>query len=318
MKNRMAYFFAVALLFPALVFAEGRTVTLEDARALALANSRTLAKYNLAVQSALLDEKAHTYSLFPAPSLGLSAGANLWNAGKAPPSTPFDSFGAGASAGVTQKIFEGGRSLLLKAINGMTTEMARQDALAEYFNVLEEADNAYYAALEASASLEAEEAALETAALSLSIAEIRQASGTITQGDYLKALADREERENARNQARRNLALCAAKLKSLTGLGENPAPEQVDFGGYEEAILRLGTISDEETDSLYGKLLGSAAVGNPSLASARLSDRRAEKNVSLARRSYAPSLSASFSTGIDYSSTGGLEASAGGGCPYPL
>jgi outer membrane protein TolC len=140
----------------------------------------------------------------------------------------------------------------------------------------------------------------------------------INQGDYLKALADKEDRENSRNQARRNLTLNAAKLNTLTGLTGTPELEQIDFDAYEELIQRLGGISDEEADALYDRLWETIAQTNPSLARAALNNRRAEKSLSLARRDYSPTVSATiFTTGINYSTAGGLaggfSSSSGGG-----
>jgi len=37
----------------------------------------------------------------------------------------------------------------------------------------------------------------------------------INQGDYLKVMADKETRENSRNQARQNLSLSIMKLKRV-------------------------------------------------------------------------------------------------------
>lgn len=291
------------------VSAEG--IDLERVRELALANSRSLARYNLAVRNNMLTERGQLYSNLPSLSLSGSASMNLWSAGDTPLDNPFDTFSTGVNVSVSQKIFEGGKSLVLKAINEITTEMSRKDALAEYFNVLDSADNAYYAVLEAAAALEAEEFSLQTAELSLSMAEVRQASGMINQGDYLKALAEKESKTASLNQARRNLALNVTKLKALTGLGEISGAEQVDFDGYGELILRLGNISDAEANALYAELWKLLAAANPSLAKAGLTSQKADKNLSLAKRDYSPSLSASFSTGLNYSPNNGLEKSAG-------
>ena len=292
------------------VFAE--TIGLEEVRALALANSRSLAKYNLGIQSALLDEKSRVYSNLPSLSLGASASMSLWSAqNSAPIENPFDTFSAGASFGVSQRIFEGGKSIYQKAINEIATESARLDVQAEYFNVLDSADSAYYAVLEAAATLEAEEASLEASLASLAIAEIRQASGMINQGDYLKALAEKETRENSRNQARRNLSLSITKLKALIGLSGLPELEQIDFSGYEELIQHLGNISDEEADALYNQFWKLLAAANPSLAKSSLARNRAEKNLSMTKSGYSPTLSASFSTGLNYTIDRGLEYSGG-------
>ena len=314
MKKKMRFMIpllAAAFHFAVPVFAAAETLSIEQARGLALANSRSLAKYNLAVQSGALDEKAQLYTNFPSLSLGASASMSLWSAGGTPQESPLDTFKAGANVSVSQKIFQGGKSLVQQAIKELATESARQDALAEYFNVLDSADSACYAVMEAAADLDAAESALQNAVVSLSIAEVRQSTGIINAGDYLKALADKESRENTRNQARRTLALNTAKLKALIGLAEAPQVEEVDFSGYEEMILRLGTISDAEADSLYGEMREIAVAANPSLAKAGLSSRRAEQNFSLAKRDFSPSLSASFSTGLNYTLNNGMEMSGG-------
>ncbi|MDR1319466.1 MAG: TolC family protein [Treponema sp.] len=301
----------LAVLFPALVFSEGENLSLEQARALALANSQSLAKYRLAVRSGVLDERSQLYANLPSLSLNAGASVNLWDPEGMPQENLSDSFNASAGVSVSQKIFEGGKSLVLRDIYSINTEITRKDALAEYFTVLDSADRAYYAVLEAGANLAEEESSLETAALSLSIAELRRESGMIGPGDYLKALADKETREASRNQARRTLSLNAAKLKSLTGFGETPRPEAVDFAGYEETIRRLSAIPDEKIEALYAEFWSILAAKNPGLAKAGLSGARAEKNLSLAKRDYSPSLSASFSTGLSYTRLTGPEANSG-------
>jgi outer membrane protein len=287
-------------------------INLHSIRVLALSNSRSLAKYNLSVQSSLLDERSRVYSNLPSLSAGASASVSLWNAGNAEPvANPFDTFSSGASVSVSQKIFEGGKSVIQKAINEIAVESARNDALAEYYSVLEGADSAYYAVLEAMATLEAEESSLESSVISLAIAEIRQTSGIINQGDYLKALADKEARENSRNQARRNLSLNTAKLKAITGLEVVPPLEKTEPDAYQALIERLGTISDEKADSLYTQFLKLLSSNNLSLARASLARERSQKNLSMAKSGYLPSLGASFSTGLNYTPDRGLEMSGG-------
>ena len=292
------------------LFAE--PVSLEQVRSLALANSRSLAKYDLSIRSTALDEQSRVYSNLPSLSLGASASMSLWSAENAAPiENPFDTFRAGASFSVSQRIFEGGKTLVEKAINELKSESARKDALAEYFNVLDTADSAYYAVLEASATLEAAESSLMTVMTSLSIAEIRQATGMLNQGDYLKALADKESSENSRNQARRNLSLAITKLKAITGFPGAIEPEDIDFSGYEGLIGHLGNSSDEDSDLLYSEFWKHLSVSNPSLAKASLARSQAEKSVSLSKRAYSPSLSASFSTGLNYTQADGLQRSGG-------
>jgi outer membrane protein len=285
-------------------------MTLEQVRTLALANSRSLAKYDLAFQSGLLDEKAQTYSNFPSLSLGVSASVGLWDKNGPDGGMIRDSLSTGASFSISQKLFNGGKSLVLKRINDIAAAITRTEALAEYYAVLETADAAYYAVLQAGANLEAAESSLRTAVLALSVAEVRRANGMIKEGDYLQSQAEKESKENSRNQARRDLQLGYAKLKNLTGLAGLPVLETVNMEVYEALLSRLSGLQDEEAESLYADLW-KASARNPSLVKAGLSGRRAEQNVSLAKRDYAPSLSASFSTGLNYSADGGFEPGSG-------
>jgi adhesin transport system outer membrane protein len=289
-----------------------QTINLEQVRTLALANSRSLTKYNLAITNTLLDEKSRIFQNLPSLSLGANASMDIWN-NNGIVENPLGTINAGVSIGVshTQKIYDGGKTSIQKAINEIASESSRKDALAEYFNVLDSADNAYYAVLEAMATLQAEESSLQTALTSLSIAEVRLASGMINQGDYLKAMADKESRENSRNQAKRNLTLNMTKLKAIIGLSDLPDLEQIDFSGYETLISRLGNISDQEADSLYGELWKAIVSSNPSLSRSALSNQRAEINLSSAQRAYLPTLSASLSAGLNYSLKNGLEPSGG-------
>ena len=290
-----------------------QSVGLEEVRTLALANSRSLARYNLDIQSSILSEKSHIYTMLPSITAGYSAAMSYldrdWGL-----VNPIDTFNSGLDVSVTQIIFAGGKNFLQRAINGIATESIRKSALAEYFSVLDAVDNAYYAVLEAAATLTAEESSLQTALANLAMAEIRHANGMINLGDYLRALAEKEARENARNQARRSLVLSRTRLRSLTGLADTVELEDITFDAYEDVIQLLAGISDEEADALYGRLWEILAAANPSLARAALNNQRAQMNLSITKRDYAPVISATiFSSGIGYAVDSGFGTSSGGG-----
>jgi outer membrane protein TolC len=126
----------------------------------------------------------------------------------------------------------------------------------------------------------------------------------MNRGDYLRALSEKETAENSRNRARRDLSLSKTKLSALTGLAELPAPEAVDFGVYEPLFVVLYSIEDEKIDVLSGTLWNRAAAANPALLNAGLSGRNAEYNYSLSKRDFSPTISASFSTGFNFTSRG--------------
>ncbi|GHV01546.1 hypothetical protein FACS189485_00120 [Spirochaetia bacterium] len=304
-------FLILAIAFSSVYFIEAETLTLEQARLLALTNSRSIAKDNLAIKNSKLTEQSQFYTNLPSLSLGANAAMTLWNSDGMGEKNLADTLTAGASLSVSQKLFNGGKSLVQKAINSIAVDMAEKDALADYFAVLNAADTAYYELLQAAASLESAESALQTAELSLSIAEVRSQSGMMNPGDYLQALAEKESKENARNQAKRDLLLKGVKIRNLTGLKEVPVLEALDFEAHEALITGLALLTETETDVLYANLLRTSAANNPTLAKAVLANQQAEKNVVLAARDYSPSLSVSFSTGLNYSVANGLEPSTG-------
>jgi outer membrane protein TolC len=291
--------FMMMVVLPVSAFA----LNLEAARELALANSRSLAKVNMTVESAQIDEKIQVYNMLPSLSLGAQASANIWGE----PAIQ-DSFSSGLNFSVNQQLYNGGKSTLLRSINAISTEITRQEALAEYFAVLDAVDAAYFGALEAGAALEAAESAREAAALALEIAEIRLEGGMISYGDYLQALAEKESKETAWNQSRRDLTLNKAKLRSLTAQAEAPEVEEVDFAVYEELMLKMAGLSDEGAAAFLGVFRETSAVNNPGMMKAALQNQQAEQSVTLARRDYLPSLSAGLSTGLNYSVPNGFEA----------
>ena len=309
--KKLIIFFSQILFFVLGLSAE--TINLEQVRTLALLNSRTLERTNMALRSSLLEERNQFFSRLPSISMGYNARINYldndWGF-----VDPIDTFNSSLNLEISYRIFDGGRNLIQRDLSAISTESARRDALAEYFNVLDSVDSAYYEVLEAIATLESEESTLQTAIFSLSMAEIRQASGMINQGDYLRALADKELRENSRNQARRNLSLAITRLNSLTGLPYLPPLEQINFSHYEVLINHLGNITDGEADILYGRLWSAVSASNLSLARAVLNSQRAELNHSITKRESAPVITASIiSPSISYSTEHGFRNQSGAG-----
>jgi outer membrane protein TolC len=288
-------------------FIGAETLTLDQARILALANSRSLAKYNLTIQTNRLTERSEFYDKLPKLSLTASTGLTFLNADGIVKEVTAETLNPSVNLGVSKEIlFQGGKSLVQKAIDSIDAEVTRKEAQAVYYTVLDEVDSAYYSLLKAAASLESAESALRTVELSLSTAEVRSANGMMSPGDYLQAQYQKEVKENARNQAARTLLLEGVKMRNLTGLKEAPVPEAIDFAACEELIQRLAVLTDAEADALYTGLLKTVAVNNPALAKAILANQKAEKNVTLAKRDYSPSLTIGLSAGVGYSAVQGF------------
>jgi outer membrane protein TolC len=142
----------------------------------------------------------------------------------------------------------------------------------------------------------------------------------INQGDFLRALADKEMRENSRNQARRNLTISLNRLRTLTGRNDITGVEEINFEIYEELIQYLANISDEDESFLFNTFWNVIVGSNPALAKAGLRTERAEKSLTHTRREYAPTIRATvFSSDFRflpwYNSTGNSGISITGSIP---
>ncbi|MCL2230442.1 MAG: TolC family protein [Treponema sp.] len=290
------------------LFAQG--LNLEEARALALASSRTLARHNIAIQTSVLNERNQLYSMLPQVSASLNASSSYlrnWEF-----INPIENMTAGVSFSVTQVLFRGGRSFLERAIQLIETESIRLEAMSAYFGVLDSVDREYYSVLEAGAALEAAELSLEAANLSLAIAEIRHQSGILNMGDYLEALAEKEAKENSRNQARRSLTLAKNRFNIITGITEPVELEPVGFENYEEALVFLSSVSDEDSVLLFENFWNLIKETNPSFARAVLNNERAQKNHTGTLRSYAPTIEAEiFSSTFNFLPNNNSRSSGG-------
>jgi outer membrane protein len=291
-----------------------QTISLEQARILALQNSRSLAQSNLSLQNSKLSERSSSvlYSWLPSLNASYNISANYLDKEKFV--NPIDSLSANASLSISisQTFFDG--SSIQRKQKSFTTESARRSTLTEYYTVLDNIDNAYYAVLEATANLEAAESSLQTAIFSLSMAEIRQEGGIINLGDYLSALADKERYENSRNQARRTLTIRMTTFRNLTGITGAVELKEINFSPYEDLLLRLAGISDEEADALYSECFKILALVNPSLASSASNIQTAEMELSLAKRNFFPTISVGVNLNvgrIDYSASATPASAAG-------
>jgi outer membrane protein TolC len=104
------------------------------------------------------------------------------------------------------------------------------------------------------------------------------------------------------------------RFRNLTGITGPVELSPVDLSVYEDVLVRLSSISDEEAQALYEEFRRRFASSNTTLARAALNNRRAQYNHSLTRRDWVPTISATiFSTGLGYSVSGGFDATSSGG-----
>jgi outer membrane protein len=269
---------------------------LEAARRGALARSSALKKAGVDVTTALLDEKGEGYAFYP--SIAAKAGLSLSLA-----SPVSASVSAGLDLG--EKLYDGGRSRIQAAIDRLATAGARTQARSAALAAVQAAEQAYWAVLEADASIGAAMSDLEASRTAQGLAEAKFAAGTIIGAELLKAKADLASKEVALAQARSARMAASARLASLTGLDAGASLEDADFSALEGLMERIAKLDEAGIAALVARVLDSAALHNPDLEAARLLARKAGLAVDLARTASLPSLGASLGSQLTLRSGSG-------------
>lgn len=307
--------FAIVSFAAAPLCAEGNEVsstaaevmTIEEARELALANSKTLQKALLSVDSALLAEKAQSYTQLPQPSLSVNGGLSYPVSSG---SSLASGLGVSANVSVTQNIYEGGKNKILAAIDSLATQSARSSARAEYLSVLESTDAAYYGVLEAQAAVDAAEQDLAASKLHQDIAQAKFDAGIVIKSTVIEAQAETAEKQTALSQARKTLLVELATLKKLTG--KSAKPKEIAFATYDTPMAKLSALDDTSADAFVGKLYATALTNNPTLSTYSLALSQAQKQVDVAKAAYLPTVAASLSHTASYSASDGLDLASDG------
>jgi outer membrane protein len=285
-----------------------KALDLEAARAGALKSSAALRKAGIAVDSALATEAVQRAAALPSLGASLSLAPQL--SGGATSSSGATSYGSiSASLSSSMTIWNGGKNAILLAIDALATEAARASAREAYFSAVEDADTAYYAALSARDAADAAKADLDAAALSLSIAQAKLETGTITKAALLKAQAELASKETALGLARNSLQSAMVKLSSITGQGLPFELAAVDFDSYAELMSRLSELDDSGLEAFVGAASASGLKNNPSIATAKATVDKARLAMDSAKADYLPTVSASASAGAKYAIAGTLTPS---------
>ena len=216
--------------------AQGRGIPLRgsEVRSLAISQSNTLKKALLSVDSALLEEKLQSYSRLP--SLSANAGAGL----SYPQASLPGSLGASAGITVSQTIYSGGKSALAAAIDSLSTQAARQQARSEYFTVLQKADDAFSAVIEAQSSVAAAAGDLQAARTHQSLAEAMLEAGTTTRASYLKTEAETAAAETSADRGPRAAFGCLRPAVRPDGSATAHEPGRSGYRHHYGAQAEIG------------------------------------------------------------------------------
>jgi outer membrane protein len=277
-----------------------------QAREAALSSSVELKKLNLSLQSSKLDKQSFYFRYLPSLSANISAALPfLETPEQSGEKTILDKLSSSAGLGLTEQVtlFDGGKTKIAKELLNLQTASLEYQQIAAIYSLLDSVDTAFYNGLEAEAALEAAKLNFEISSTAEEGSEIKYNNGMLSRSDYLRAKSEKIAGENSVIEAERNLMLAILKLTNITGLKEIAGIEKIDFSLYETFVEKLSALNNDDIEQIYKNIKEIFLLKNPQQNQAALTLRRAEKNLSSAKRNYFPTISASASGELSYALT---------------
>jgi outer membrane protein TolC len=275
---------------------------LEEIRRAAASSSPALKKLELSRRNQALKNMEAYIKYIPVPAASASASYPLLEDS---PSPPRDRLSAGIRFSISENlsVYDGGRSRIERSSLGLEGLSLDAETQAEFFAVIEEADNRYFSCLEAAAALKTAELQMDISSLTMEIAEIRRSGDVLSPGDYYLALADRAAAEGSLASAQTGLFLAKTRLEQLSGIDNIEALLPVNFDDYEDLFTGISRWTMEEITDRCQTLRTGLSSRSPALKSAYLALKQAENSYALSKSAFLPSLdlSLAFNLGYDFS-----------------
>jgi len=284
---------------PSPVPVAAQMLSLQKARELTLLKSASLRKAELAVDAASLVKKAQDYDFLPSLSASVG-GSSDYGSGM----TLAESLSATANVEASATVFDGGKNAALSKKYSLATDAARESLRATRVSLIGSADSAFFAVLEAEASVDAAASDLDAAKLRLKIAQTKVDAGSLSKADYLQTESETASYETTLISAKKSLSSARAKLCYLTGLPASTEPERIDFAGYDGLLGKLEALDESGIDKLVASLVAMAKANSPSLSNYALASGQAAMSLEAAKSAYFPSVSAGLSQSLTLNPSG--------------
>ena len=285
-------------------------LALQKARELTLSRSATLQKYSLAVKAASLAATAQGYAALPSLIASVGGSYDIYPAPVATAGSNPNGAEGTAQFSVGKTVFDGGRIPALVRKFGLATIAAQESLRATRLSLIGQADAAFFAVLEAEASVEAAASDLDAANLRQTIAQAKIDAGTLSKSAYLQTQADTAGYETALLLAKKTLSSARAKMASLTGLPASTALEQVDFSTYDALLAKLGSMDEAGIDELTASVVAIAKADSPTISGYSLASQQARLAVDIAKKGYLPTVQAGLSQNFAYGNVSGFDSGA--------
>lgn len=253
-----------------------RTVTLEEARRLAIANHERVAIAGEGVAQARADLNRATSRILP--NVTVEGSYTRYTEEKGTDSfiiQPRES--TSAELRITQPLYSGGREWATRRQARLQIQSRTEGFTGAKEDIVREASYRYYGVLKAEKDVEIKSAALRRAEERLEVAEARLRVGDVTRSAVLRAEAERAGAEAELIRSRNGLENAMALLRRVTGLE-----------GEAFSVIEPEPVPTEERSA--AALVETALGERTDYSQRRLEERAAGEGITIARAGFKPSL----------------------------
>ncbi len=266
--------------------ASAATMTLEEARKAALERSRAVARAEIAVRQAQLDEQAAAWNLGPSLSASASWSASVKDGA---PALGDPSLGLSAS----QTLFSGGSVTAALKIARLQTAEAEDSLRAARIAVLKEIDARFLDVLEKKRTYGAAAVAREAAEKQLDIARAKKEAGKLAEADYLQSQSTWATKRTSETQARWAVETSMKSLASYLGRAAEPA--ELDEAVYSSLASSVVAAAGKDLDSFAAALYAKGRRADPDLAKLDAAEASAALSTKTKAAAFFPTVSVSAS-----------------------
>jgi outer membrane protein len=287
--KKIPFIFLILLLFLKL---GGETISLSEAKSLALANNPDLLAQEQATKSSKAGYWKSLLGLIPSASMNgnytiyddeIQMGLNSAEESR--------SYGFT----ISQPVFNGGSIWLGSRLSSDAYKISQESLKISRLNTLSEVESKYFSVLENNALLEIAEKSLQTADTNLEIANVKFENGSLSRADLLNMQSEKAAKEVNMLQMENLYQISLIALANFLQLPEITEMVEIDMTEHQYILSYLQNTGKEELEILINKIMQQGMENNPALKISELAVSGSQKGLLMAGGKFLPSLNLQYS-----------------------
>jgi len=291
--------FASALFF-VMVCRLGFSLTLDEAREIALRNNPALKAAVKAKESAHWDAKKSIWGVMPYAQA--SGGYSIYDPAVSS-IVPGEEKKSASSVrvSVTQPVYNGRKGIIGIRTSRENEKIADYTLEQKMLETIAETETKYFSVLEKKSLMAIAFKDLGASRENSKTASIRYTLGTLSKADFLNVQSQTSSKEVSYIQEKSNYEVSRRDLANFLGIAPDFKLEAVEFSVIDSFIERVRALDDQAMEKIAQRAVSIGMTGNPSLKISAASVKISQNTLSIARQAFFPSISLSFTNSWDKS-----------------